>query len=471
MTQLVLHAEEWTASPPSVAYSLFGAGDEAGWLFGAVCDRVEPGAAVRMAVHLSGSGAEPVEILGRIAAARPHAYLDIVHDQPWRGRIKLRFEAANGGTRVRLIAELDQPGLEWLMRRRGFPTSRNASSHPRLGLLTSKSGPGSLFATSIDNAAMLALEEINAEGGIHGSPVELIVGDDATDPQTGVMEARRLVQAGCRTILVAATSATYTAVAEALSDAPVLLVQPVMNEGGRGDRLRLQLGERPGDQLAAAVKPLMRMEGVRRWFLAGDDYCWPRTTHGLARQLLPRYCARVVGEKFASLGTRDFAPIIESIQKSGADIVLSTFVGADAVAFERQCYAMGLRDQCITLAPALEESTLTYIGDEAARGLYSVSGYFQGLQTEGNASLLKRYRAQFGPWAPPLSTLSESVFEAVHIWWQAARKAEDSERIAAAMRHGEFQLPRGTVTLSEDRLRQQLHLTKATGTELYPALG
>ncbi|TWH52441.1 branched-chain amino acid transport system substrate-binding protein, partial [Rhodococcus rhodochrous J38] len=221
MTQLVLHAEEWTASPPSVAYSLFGAGEEAGWLFGAVCDRVEPGAAVRMAVHLSGSGTEPVEILGRIAAARPHAYLDIVHDQPWRGRIKLRFEAANGGTRVRLVAELDQPGLEWLMRRRGFPTSRNASSHPRLGLLTSKSGPGSLFATSIDNAAMLALEEINAEGGIHGRPVELIVGDDATDPQTGVVEARRLVQAGCRTILVAAT---YTAVAEALSDAPVLLV-------------------------------------------------------------------------------------------------------------------------------------------------------------------------------------------------------------------------------------------------------
>ncbi|TWH41248.1 branched-chain amino acid transport system substrate-binding protein, partial [Rhodococcus rhodochrous J38] len=297
---------------------------------------------------------------------------------------------------------------------------------------------------------------------------ELIVGDDATDPQTGVVEARRLVQAGCRTILVAAT---YTAVAEALSDAPVLLVQPVMNEGGSGDRLRLQLGERPEDQLAVAAKPLMRMEGVRRWFLAGNDYCWPRTTHGLAHRLLPRYGARVVGEKFASMGTRDFASIIESIQKSGADIVLSTFVGADAVAFERQCYAMGLRDQCITLAPALEESTLTYIGDEAARGLYSVSGYFQSLQTEGNASLLKRYRAKFGPWAPPLSTLSESVFEAVHIWWQAARKAEDSERIAAAMRHGEFQLPRGTVTLSEDRLRQQLHLTKATGTELYPAVG
>lgn len=114
---------------------------------------------------------------------------------------------------------------------------------------------------------------------------------------------------------------------------------------------------------------------------------------------------------------------------------------------------------------------LTYISDEAARGLYSVSGYFQGLQTESNASFLRRYQAQFGPWAPPLSTLSESVFEAVHKWWQAARKAEDSERIAAAMRHGEFQLPRGTVTLSEDRLGQQLHVTKAAGTELYPAIG
>ncbi len=299
----------------------FGAGEEAGWLFGGVCGRVEPGAAVRMAVHLSGSGAEPVEILGRIAAARPYVYLDIVHDQPWRGLIKLRFGAADGGTRVRLIAELDQPGLEWLMRRRGFPTARNASPHPRLGLLTSKSGPCSPFATSIDNAAMLALEEINAEGGIHGRRVELIVGDDATDPETGVMEARRLVQAGCRTILIATTSATYTAVAEALGDAPVLLVQPVMNEGGSGGRLRLQLGERPGDQLATATKPLTQMEGVRRSFLAGNDYCWPRTTHGLARQLLPRYGARIVGEEFASMRTRDFAQIVESIQKSGADIV------------------------------------------------------------------------------------------------------------------------------------------------------
>ncbi len=92
---------------------------------------------------------------------------------------------------------------------------------------------------------------------------------------------------------------------------------------------------------------------------------------------------------------------------------------------------MGLRDRCITLAPASEESMLTYISDEAARGLYSVSGYFQGLQTESNASFLRRYQAQFGPWTPPLSTLSESVFEAVHIWWQAARKAEDSRSNAS----------------------------------------
>lgn len=469
MAELVLHAEQWTAAPPAATFGLFGAGEGAGWVFDAMCDRVAVGTAVSMRAPLGGPGAETVDIIGRISAVRSACFIEIVHDQPWRGRIKLRFQPDEGGTRVRLVAELDESGFEWLMRRRGFPTPPGRSADPRLGLLTTKSGTGSLFAAAVDNLAALAVEEINADGGVRGRPVELIVGDDATDPAVGVAEARRLVRAGCRTILVSTTSATFTAVSRALAGEDVLVVQTVMNEGGYNTALRVQLGERNADQVAVAAKPLMRVAGGCRWFLAGDDYCWPRSTHAAARRILPRFGASVVGERFAALGTRDFSQLIEEIEASGADIVLSTFVGADAAAFERQCHQMGLRNRCVTLAPAMDEASIERVGPEATPGLYTVSGYIERLPTESNSRLLGRYRAVFGRWAPPLSSLSESVFEAMHMWWFAARRvgADDPRRIADAMRSGVFDLPRGRVAIDADgRVNQQLYVAEADGTAL-----
>lgn len=468
MAVLTLTAQEHVEAPPSVAFALFGAGAGAGWIFDAMCDRLQAGAAVSLRAPFDGPSARPVEIVGRIGAVAPPSRIEIVHTQPWRGRIVLRFAAHGTGTRVRLRAELDSDGLAWLMRRRGHQLREQATGNPRLGLLTSKSGPGSLFAAATDSMAALALAEVNAEGGIGGRPVELVVGDDATDPAVGVAEARRLVRTGCRTIMVATTSATFVAVSDALTDADVLLVQPLMNEGGVHGRLRVQLGERPADQVAQAARPMMHAAGGRRWFLAGNDYCWPRSTNAAAKAILPQLGGQVVGERYATLGTDDFASVVEAILRSGADVVLSTFVGADSAAFQRQAYELGLHERCLTLAPALDESTLARIGVPATTGVHTVSGYLETLETEGNVGLLSRYRAAYGRWAPPLSTLTESVFEAVHIWWRAVRRTgtDDPRAVADAMRAGRFELPRGTVVLDgTDRVSQRLYLSEAVGTE------
>jgi branched-chain amino acid transport system substrate-binding protein len=140
-----------------------------------------------------------------------------------------------------------------------------------VGLLTSKSGPASVFAAAPEYVAAMAVDEVNAEGGIDGRRVRLVVGDDATEPGVGVAEARRLARAGCRAILAMTTSATFARVARDLGGSGVLFVHTVMNEGGLGGQLRVQLGERPEQQLRAAAEPLMREAGGRPWFLAGND--------------------------------------------------------------------------------------------------------------------------------------------------------------------------------------------------------
>lgn len=221
MGSIALAVERFAAAAPTVVFDRFGT-EGAGWLFDAVCDRVAVGAPVALRAPIAGG--PPVDVLGRISDLRVSRAITITHDQPWRGRIRLRFDDAPGGTRVRLDAEIDRRGLEWLMRRRGHPLPDGPADGPRIGVITSRSGSGSLFASAVGNVAALAVEEIDASGGIGGRPLELLEADGATDPGTGALEAMRLVRAGCRTIFLMTTSATYHAVSAALSGQDVLVV-------------------------------------------------------------------------------------------------------------------------------------------------------------------------------------------------------------------------------------------------------
>lgn len=476
MSTVALTAEQWIGAPPAAVFALFGAGAGAGWVFDAACDRVAAGAAVTLRAPLSGPDAPPLDILGRIVSVRGPSRIVIVHDQPWCGRIRLSFDPAEGpdpggpGTRVRLVAELDDAGMRWLMRRRGHlvddedEDDRAARPH-RVGLLTSKSGPGSAFAVAAENLAALAVEEINADGGIAGRPLRVLVGDDATDPMVGASEAERLVRSGCRTILATTTSATFAEVAGRLRHAGVLLVQTLANEGGLGAELCIQLGERPADQIRAAAGPLMQRTGASRWFLAGDDYRWPRHAHAAARRLLPRLGGTIVGEAFRPLGTMDFAPLIGRILDSDAELILSTFVGSDSVAFERQCHAYGVRERCRTLSLAIDESSLERIGPLAAPGITAALGYYEHLPSAENQGLSRRYRKKYGRWAPPMSSLTESAYEAVHLYAAAARRVreDDPRAVAREFRVGRHLLPRGAVSVDgPESVRQDLHLADAT---------
>jgi branched-chain amino acid transport system substrate-binding protein len=144
--------------------------------------------------------------------------------------------------------------------------------------------------------------------------------------------------------------------------------------------------------------------------------------------------------------------------------VISTFVGADEVAFERQLYAEGLRDRCEVLALALDENTRSHVGDAGATGLWTVFGYFEQLATAANHAFLDRYRRRFEGHAPPVSSITESVYEAVHLYAAAARRARSLDPLDAgrAMIGRSFDGPRGRVTVrGPGQVRQDLFLAHA----------
>jgi urea transport system substrate-binding protein len=465
---LVLAARESFSAAPEQLFGLFGASESAGWLFGAQCDVLAPGGVVTMTLPPAmGTGGRHVQILGRVTRLVPNRQIVIGHDQPWRGMLRITFEPLPGArTQVTVVAQRDEDGLRWLIRSRGWPAApdRNERAH-RIGLLTSKSGPGAVFAIACENLARLAVGEVNADGGLNGRPVELIVADDATDPALGAAETRRLIASGCRVVIASVTSATFRAVQRENAEAGIPLIHPLLNEGGGGAGHILRWGERPADQLGAAVAPFMRAAGVRHWFLIGNDYSWSHGAHAAACPALELAGGVITGQRYVPLGTQDFGPVIERIGRARADCVLSTLVGADEVAFERQAWEAGLRSTCRTLSLVLDESTRERIGDVAACGLWTAFGYFQQLGTDGNASFLARYRAAYGEWAPPVSSLSEAVYEAVHLYAGAARTTRDSDPGAAAraLHRHRARMPRGEVMLTGPHsLRQAIHVAEAT---------
>ena len=445
MGTVVLAEEQHIASPPAAVFALFGSGRrEAGWLFGATCDRVQPGAVVSFSMPLG--SVKDVLATGRVVEVDQDARIVVRHEAPWPGRVTVTMTPAGEGTRVRVVAEVDGDALHWLLRQSGLEApSQFRPGRVMLGALISQSGPASVYTAASVNLARLAADEINADGGLCGRKVSVAVD-------------------GCSVVFTNVTSETFRALQPVAAASGALLVYTPVNEGGLGGDRVIRLGERPADQTSRAIPRLMRETGSRRWALIGSDYCWPRATNAYARPAIERANGTVAGEWYAPLGTRDFSRLLEQIQRSGAELLVSTLVGADEVAFERQCYDSGLRTRCRTLSLALDESTREHVGDAAAEGLWTVFGYFQQLKTTANAAFLRRYQDFVGPCAQPVSSISESMYEAVHLYAQAARatRSTDPTIVGRALASARFAGPRGPVRMRGPvRFEQPLYLAES----------
>ncbi|WP_018330622.1 ABC transporter substrate-binding protein [Actinomycetospora chiangmaiensis] len=468
MDTTTVAVEQTVALAPEALFALFGAGRAAGWLFGARCDDVHVGAPVSLRLPLDRDGRQDVEVLGRLARVVPGVALDIEHTQPWRGRIGLRLAPAGAGrTRVRLRAEVPTGGLEWLLHRRGIPLPEPPDDGSlRLGAITNASGPGAVYSLSAELMAELAVAEINADGGIAGSPVRLVTADDGTDARQAAAEAVRMARLGCHAVFVNSTSASFEAVRRALAGRDVLVVHSVLNEGGGVSPTAVRFGERPRAQLEALVGPTMATTGSRRWFLVGEDYVWSHGVHAAARHVIARAGGRVVGESLTPLGTADFARVIERITASGSELVLSSLIGADEVAFERQSEAAGLRETVRTVSLVLEESTLAHIGERAGQGLRTALAYFQDGPLAGNDDLVRRYRSAYGAWAPAITALSETIYESIHRY----ARVRHLDAAGGAASHGRALMRRRTgaadVIGTRDLVAPTLYVAEAVGGRL-----
>jgi urea transport system substrate-binding protein len=317
----------------------------------------------------------------------------------------------------------------------------------RVGILHSLTGSMAISEGSVAQATQMALDEVNASGGLLGRPVQAVQVDGRSDWPTFARQAERLIaQERVSTVFGCWTSASRKTVRPVFEKHDHLLIYPVQYEGLEQSPNIVYTGAAPNQQIIPGVKWAVDHLG-KRVFLVGSDYVFPRTANAIIRDLMVALRGTVVGEEYLLLGSKDVAATVARIRAVRPDVILNTINGDTNVAFFHALRAAGVTPARIpTMSFSLAEDELRVMGAGEMVGDYAAWNYFQSLPGDANRRFVERFRARYGR-DRVTSDPMEAAYFGVHVWAQAVRDAgtDDVRAIRRAIRRQSYAAPEGIV--------------------------
>jgi len=299
-------------------------------------------------------------------------------------------------------------------------------------------------------AADLAIDELNEQGGLLGRRIIAVHRDGASDYRKFREEAEKLITED-RVCVIFGTRASVNrkAVKEVVEKYDHLLFYPMQFEGLEESPNIVYLGVAPNQQIFPAID-YMHEQGKHRLFLVGSDYVYPRAANEILRYYLEskyRKDMQIVGEKYIPYGGTRVQETIEAIQKTKPDLIVNTLNGDTNVPFFRELYEAGFRAASTpVLSFSVGKNDLLSIG-ETAIGHYAVWSYFQRLDRAKNREFVRKFQKRFNDPQRVISDPMETVYFGVHLWAQAVKAAGSIEPRAVRQSIGgcEYEAPEGRV--------------------------
>ncbi|MCK9512844.1 MAG: substrate-binding domain-containing protein [Pigmentiphaga sp.] len=342
-----------------------------------------------------------------------------------------------------------------------------ASSPIRVGMLIPESGPAGLFGPSSRNCTELGVQDINARGGVLGRPIEVLYADGGLPPAQAAQAALRLWRGRKVEVLIGMHDSAVREAVAAMLDGKLPYIYTPTTEGGGCAPATYVIGETPQQQLLPVMPWLAQNRNVKKWYLIGNDYVWPRDSNVVAKEAIAASGGEVVGEEYLPFTVDNFDASLGRIRDSGAEGVFITLVGGASVGFNRAFASFGLPAKALRLCTLLEENTLLGIGAQNTEGLYSSTGYFATLPSGAARQFADRYRSTFDNAKAPLNGLAESCYEGLLLLEAMAAKAGSLEpKATEAVAEGlAYEGPRGRIELLGRYAAKNIYLAESKGTE------
>ncbi len=320
----------------------------------------------------------------------------------------------------------------------------------RVGVLHSLTGTMAISEKPVMEATLLAIEQINAQGGLLGRRVEAVVADGRSDERVFAREAERLIaEEHVVAIFGCWTSASRKAVKPVVEKHRNLLFYPVQYEGLEDSPNVVYLGATANQQIIPAVSWAIRHFGSRLYLL-GSDYVFPRVANWLIRKQAKALGVEVVGERYLPLGSRDVNRVIDEIRRLHPSVVLNTINGDSNLAFFHALHEAGMDAKSFpVLSFSIGEAELGQFPDgQDVVGHYAAWSYFESIDTPANHTFVAGFRARYGA-ARRVSDPMEIAWVGVRLWAQAVRAAHSAKPgiVVQSVAHQSLLAPEGVVSI------------------------
>ena len=339
----------------------------------------------------------------------------------------------------------------------GSVSNSSGSKDPiLLGVMPPLTGLVSLYGPEITWAAQIAVDEVNAAGGLLGRPVQLVIEDDGSLPDTAVPAAERLIkQKKCVAVIGNLLSNSRIAVSQQVTE-PLRI--PHLNfsfyEGSICGRHFFHFAALPNQQIDKMI-PYMANRFGGKMFFAGDDYEWPRGSIDAAKKALKAAGGTVLGEEYFPLGTNEFSALLGRVKASKADVFVPYAAGTDQQALLKQFTSFGLKENMAVVMGHYDEAMMSGLAPEVRKDFFSSNTYFMTLDTPENAKYLEALKGRddvddiWPKGKGVLTNFGEGTYLCVHGWANAVRAAGsiDSADVVTALEQVTVKGPQGEVTM------------------------
>src|SRR5215216_2683130 len=339
----------------------------------------------------------------------------------------------------------------------------------KVGVLHSLSGTMAISETVLKDTVLMAIDEINAKGGVMGKKLEAVVVDPASNWPLFAEKARQLItQDKVAVVFGCWTSVSRKSVLPVFEELNGLLFYPVQYEGEEISKNVFYTGAAPNQQAIPAVEYLMSKAGggAKRWVLLGTDYVYPRTTNKILRAFLKSKGVdeKDIDEKYTPFGHSDYQTIVADIKKfaaGGKTAVVSTINGDSNVPFYKELGNAGLKAKDVpVVAFSVGEEELRGVDTKPLVGHLAAWNYFMSVKNPTNDGFIKKWstyaKAKNIPGhkdKPLTNDPMEATYIGVYMWKQAVEKAKsfDTDKVIAAMGGQTFKAPSGFVAKMDEK--------------------
>jgi urea ABC transporter substrate-binding protein len=328
-----------------------------------------------------------------------------------------------------------------------WPQAALATDPIKVGVLEDLSGQFQGQGVSKAHCAQLAVDEINAAGGLLGRPVEVVGYDAQSDNQLYAQYAQQLALKDKVAVVHACLlSSSREVVRPILHRANLLYFYDAEYEGGVCDKNCFCPGPTPAQTLGTMLSYAIKNYG-KRIFMIGADYNYGRLSGDASVGIAKKLGGEIIAQDFYPLDASDYSASINRIQTEKPDVIHSILIGSGQ-SFYTQYKAAGGKIPILGQAFGNSGELLT-LPHDVSDGVVVVKNYFDDLDTPVNRAFRAALMAKF-PKDVYISTNGIVNYTGVHLWGAAVKKANSIERdaVIAALETGiSVDSPSGPVTI------------------------